>query len=398
MFKDETEKQYVIDLLVRFIGPSGQPRSALTAGFVGTAFPGLLGEGAPGVLIVQAVHLCMNDGWRSNPTWLSILLSPYRDVDPNVAAILQRISIPPPPLANPLDSTILMDGAPFVNRRSLRTHLKKFSTAATNTRPILVVNGEYRSGKSYSVKYISHFTNTPQPGAQLSIIPYIVEFDPDLAADLGAEEVAKKLVSLMGRPLSTAPEKNTNVKLYAQRLALWVLSEAAQTRWQSWFVLDNFQHEKVRQDARDFLLALSAEVPNGVFPQTCRLILIGIDRATLTVDAGLIEQDKTDACPVAEIDIAIAEIIAHAPVGLPIERVKAFIYNSLPVDSNRMMMLNWRLRALHYAIIEIEEILRTRPGVNFETILFVMLDGLPPGKDGMKELQDRITDLRNSSN
>src|SRR6185295_6615148 len=157
------------------------------------------------------------------------------------------------------------------------------------------------------------------------------EFDPELGLEMGAVQVARDLVSMMGRPLDDMPVANTNQKLYVQQLAMWILNEAAQTQThRHWFILDNFKGDKLRQDTRELLIALSDLITKGVFPQRCRLILIGFDRALLTVDAGKVEEEQIGPCPPAEVERTIQEILTRAPVAVPPATVSGFILDNLP--------------------------------------------------------------------
>ena len=396
MFSSEADKDYVIQQLLTWVAGVEKPRETLTAPFFGTPFANDLTSGTPNEVILDAVRICLNDRWQNNPPWMVRLIRflPTATVDTKLIEIIQRISVPPPPSADPLESTILNTGTPFVDRRELRLQLRRLATTAANAQPILVVSGEPKTGKSYSTRYIDYFSQNQPP-----IVPYQIEFDPDLGLEMGAVEVARELVAMMGRPLDDMPPPTTNQKLYVQQLATWVLNEAAQSQSQRhWFILDNFKGDKLKPETRDFLVALSDRITKGVFPQRCRLILIGFDRALLTVDAGKVEEELIGPCPPAEVETTIGEILKRAPVAVAPATISPFIFDNLPNGEKKMKELDSRLRALLYAVGKVKDILAAAPTVEYTPVLVKMLDNLPSGDDRMKELNRRLADLQSVIN
>jgi len=393
MFSSEEDKDYVTQQLITWIGGVEKPRETLTAPFFGTTFPTELRMGNVTEMIIDAVRLCVIDGWQHDPPWLVSLirLLPTANDDTKLIEIRQHVSVKPPPAPDPLESTILYTGTPFVDRRELRLQLRRLATIAANAQPILVVSGDTKSGKSYSTKYIDYFSHNQPP-----IVPYPIEFDPDLGLEMGAVQVARDLVSMMGRPLDDMPAPTTNQKLYVQQLATWVLNEAAQSQsLRHWFILDNFKGDKLRQDTRELLIALSDRITKGVFPQRCRLILIGFDRALLTVDADKVEEELIGPCPPAEVEQTIGEILTRAPVPVAPATVSAFVFENLPNGEAKMKELDLRLRALLYAVGKVKDILASAPNVEYTPVLVRMLENLPSGDDRMKELDKRLADLQN---
>ncbi|HYE55702.1 MAG TPA: hypothetical protein VD996_12690 [Chitinophagaceae bacterium] len=401
MFKDEVEKQYVISKLVEHLGPLQNPREVLLAGLLATPVPGRVLGGPPEQLVLEVVQCCLNDAWGHDPTYLALLLMPFRALDAKIPEIIKRLDNRPPPTGNPLDQHILNDGALFVNRVQLRGHMRRLATPASNLKPILVVTGTTKAGKSYSSKYIEHFCNVQlasMAANQRMIISNRIEFDHERAADLGAKEVAQQLLDMMGSPLR-APDNLTNNILYPQQLASMVLNAAVQTGWNNWFVLDNFRDagdKKLPKDTSDFLVALSSQITTGAASNFCRLILIGFDRARLRVDTDRVEEEVIAKCTKPDIDQAIAEICRRTSVQLDISRIENFVYTALPENETKLIELNFRLRKLLYAITGLTTILAGHAEINFEDVLHEMLDQLPEGEDGMTELKKRIADLGES--
>lgn len=389
----ETDKDYITEALINEVAALEKPRETLCSAFLGTSFPQQLPQAPPNALVMEAMRLCIVDGWDHTPMWMQLLLDTFqlRAQNARIARIWERSRLQPPPAANPLDATVLNNGTPFVNRHSLRTQLNFLITTAAAAKPILVVNGGEKCGKSYSTNYIEHFSTIKS-----SITLYRMALDPELGFDMGARQVASDLVSLMGRMVDTIPAQETNAKLHARQLALWVLREAVQAQSQHWFVLDNFSGERLRQDTRDFLVALSDLITTGVYPKQCRLILIGFDRALLTVEPGKIGEEIVSICTPDHVQAAITEILSRAPAAMSPATVSPFVLNNLPGDCTKMFEINQRLRALLYAVQELTDMLSLAPAIKFEDVLLRLLQGLPPGKQAMPELQSRIQQLKES--
>ena len=395
---DLPERELVFELLVAQVGPNDAPRAALAVPFIGTTFPAQLRQGNPRELVLDALRLCIANGWNGSPPdspWLVRLITAFglQILDPRIQPILDRLENPPlPPLVDPRDLRLLNNSTPFVNRAPLRLKLRDLESQAARAKPILVLNGPTKIGKSYSANYIEHYSNVrPQ------IITHRFEFDDDFGLELAPDIVARELVSSMGHSLATIPPSHTNVRLYARQLASWVLNEAAtMVPSQNWFILDNFKGDKLRADTREFLIALSDKITTGVYRDHCRLILISFDRAQLTVDPGRVDEESIQPCAATEIDDAIEEILKHAPLAITAQQVAPTLLAGLPVNQSRMAELNIRLRGLLFAIQEIGAILVSNPTAvaDFRLILLTMLIALPPSVDYLPTLQQRLANLR----
>ena len=391
----EEEKGYMIEVLARQLGQSGNPRQDLVAPFFDSNFALELRGDNPWLLAMDAIRLCIRDAWDHTPTWLEMVIKTFQLnlLDGKVLEISLRVKNKPPAGPNPLESSILINGSPFVNRKSFRLKIEQLLSSATNTQPILVVTGKSRSGKSYSYNFIDHFSNIRKSG-----YVYRYEFDNDLGLEIGPERVAKDLVSKMGRSTSNLPGPETNLKLYSRQLATWVLNEAAQTEAHHWFVLDNFVGDKLRQETKDFINELTHLVNDGIFQKRCRIILIGFDASSLTVDPGRYNELSVEKCTATDIKNSIEEFLSFAPIPLDYTIISLFVINNLPPPPDQMPELNMRLRALLKAINSLKDILIKIPDVNFQDVLVQTLEGLPAGKLKMEELNNRLQELLETTN
>jgi hypothetical protein len=210
--------------------------------------------------------------------------------------------------------------------------------------------------------------------------------------------VASQLVGMLGRPTTTLPALDTNKKLYVQKLARWVLEEAAQVPAMHWFILDNFRGDQLLPETRDFLVALSDRITTGIQSRRCRLILIGFDRALLSVDAGRLHEDLVAPCTVQEVKTGVAEVAGTAPVPLDVALLEAFVLEGLPGREGRMAEINARLSLLVHAIEALAAILAPVAGADFQVVLLKLLENLPAGvRERKAEMEQRLRVLKEAA-
>ncbi|MEX2233631.1 MAG: hypothetical protein WD824_15815 [Cyclobacteriaceae bacterium] len=369
----ESDKELLIETLLITVQGLDTPRQSLVAPFLNTHIPGSLGQGTPRELVTKIISLCIGDSWNNTPPLLITLIDSFdlKILNQEIAKICDRIGSPPPAGLNLLQVSIINNATPFVNRVALRTKLEGFESAAADAQPILIITGDTKSGKSYSSNYIDHFSHVRQ-----TVITCKVELDPDLALETGPEQVARDLVTMMGRPLGSMPSAVTNLKLYAKQLASWVLHEAVQGNAKYWFVLDNFIGEKLREDTKAFLIALSDKITTGVFRQRCRLILLGFEKSILTVEPGKICEDTVTPYDKTDIAKFIDEIRDRCPVKPDPTTLEKKIFDNLPNDETKMSELNQRSRALILLVAELTMMVKKKPELNFLAILEAIMDDL----------------------
>lgn len=390
----DVDREYLIERLTLWLGPLEKPRETLASPFVGTTLPRDLTTGLTEVIVRDAVRLCVADGWNHDPPWLVLLIELIpMSTDAKLVEIRNRVKIKPPPGPDRLDATVLDNGIPFVNRTALRRQLRRLAAPSSSVKPILVVSGTAKSGKTYSTQYIDHFAVRPT----LPTMTYRYALAAGAELETGPDEVAIELVSLTGRKPEDKPAPDTNQKRYARNLARWAIGEIVQlSTHQHWIVFDNFQGEKLRPDTRDFVIAFAELVTNGVFKEKCRLILIGFDRSHLSVDPGWVDEERIAASKPGDIKTCVGEIATRAPVVLTVDPLYDFATNNLPAANGRMPELNTRLRGLLMAVDQITEISRTL-SLQFDAVLGAILQDLPAGAAMIPEIEKRLDELRESA-
>src|SRR5690242_13546029 len=118
----EADQEYIIDRLTAWVAPLEKPREALTAAFIGTAFPEQLGQGLPAQLVREAVRIARVDEWNHQPPWLDLLLH-LLPQDEKISIIREELRHRPLDTLDPIKTTILSSGVPFVGRGRPRDDL-----------------------------------------------------------------------------------------------------------------------------------------------------------------------------------------------------------------------------------------------------------------------------------
>lgn len=401
---NSSDQRYLIDVLIDIIAPANDPRAVLVLAVSDPQFAANLTLGpTPVVLAQHALQLCIATAWTRNPPWLILLLdSPlvaWRPDDNRLQRIRASLVPPPPGAANPLLATLLNRGTPFMNRTRLRANLQQLDTMAGLQQPILVINGNAKSGKSYSSRYVEHFARLCTPG----LFIHRFEFKPHLALSLGPEQLAQDLVSSLGRPQTNKPTPDTNLKLYVRQLAAWILSEAVQTHDRHWFVLDGFvndarraETEQPRLDTLEMLVELSDLVTSGSYVNNCRLILTGFDRAMLTVDPGKVKVERIAPCSRADVELCRHEILAQAHFPADQAQADAFLFGRLPASPDELPELNARLRALFMAVAGLNDLSPPPDAAEYAGLFGTLLAGLPHRPQRMALLEELLDALQES--
>jgi hypothetical protein len=333
----QVEQLYVIDRLELLLAPLNGFRSTLVAPLaedVRRRVPEL--SPLASFAAEKVLQICMEDVWNHTPPTIVSFLSQLLPVDAQIETICKRLATPPPPEPDPDFSTILATNAPFVNRTQLRQKLKTLSNPAA-PKPILVVTGGTRTGKSYTAELVDHFC-LKRPNICVSRH----RVDPG-TGPVTALDVARDILASMGRPFSEPPPQTTNADRWPLELVNWVLVAGAQTNLNWWFVLDGFEGQNLAKDTRAFINFLADRLTTGIYSRTFRLILLGFERGLLTVQPGKIETDQTAQVQEAEIRECVSAIVRRARDPIDPDLFIQRILQDLPTDHTRLEELNRRL-------------------------------------------------------
>lgn len=339
------EKQYVIDRYAQYLGGQSSVRSVAVAFLPHELRISVPDASNPLTIAQYVIEICIADGWKRQPPALVSLLEPTIAItDQKIGEIVARVRPPPPPQADPLFATVLATGSPFINREKLRNCLRGFGDR-NSLRPVMVINGTPKSGRSYSKELLEHFCSTTE-----FTLCYVKR-----ASGSEPEHVARDLVTLVGGNLGDMPRReDTNEERWLQDLANWVLTGAAAAVARArevrkfWFVLDGFGGPDLKKSVRDFIVHLADKITTGIYVKDFRLILLEFERTSLTLPIGRIVKDETTFVDDAEILKCVNSILATSKK-LTVDDHPAFasrVTQDLPTGEDRMPTLNQRLQAL----------------------------------------------------
>lgn len=154
----------------------------------------------------------------------------------------------------------------FIGRRALRAHLRAL-TEEGGAR-ILVVDGPPGSGKSYTLRLITHLSRQLQTFSVAAI-----NLEEEAFHAIGPGEVARSMALQMGADVSAMPPPAEAASRWILDLRDWLLGETRRQGTAWWFVFDGFDHEDVPFETRDFIRHLVVAAQQAT--TTLRIVLLG---------------------------------------------------------------------------------------------------------------------------
>lgn len=299
--------------------------------------------GLPGSYAEAIVTICENDQWNNSPPWLVKLLGLLPST-PDIDLIKARLANPPR-APDPWKSTLLVTEMPFLDRATVRTKLARLTGSGGAMKPILVVGGATRTGKSWTRLFIEHLYYSK--AAKFEYV--LVRFRADQGAASSPEALARDILGSFSVRTDSLPTSfftnTTNLELWPGELAKKVLSEARKDGTVRWIVLDGFAGETLRDDTRKFITGLAEQLTaSSLNAESFRLILLGFDRPAATLGPGRVDPDTTQ--PVTQTDVltCVQEILAFAnrPATEADDTVQR-VMRDLPNGEQRMEELQLRL-------------------------------------------------------
>lgn len=299
-----------------------------------------IADGQPDQVIRRAINVCLNDGDRLSPPALVKLLEIIEVREARVGPLIQRLKAPPALGADAFDDTVLGAEVPFLERLTLRVSLKKLLTAMPQ-KPFVVVTGDHKQGKSYTIEFINHVLQA-HPG----ILPASVELTPEQGPATGPGELASDIVARFGGEQSTRPELVTNLDRWLEELVTWVTETGGKTEFNWWIVLDGFNAKELRSDTAQFIAKLAKRLEFGLQSRRFRLILIDFDRAKLPVMVTKVAQDATAPVTRSNVQAFIQLLLAGASTPLDVTKITDKVMTDLPDPVTELGTLNERLTEL----------------------------------------------------
>jgi hypothetical protein len=245
-----------------------------------------------------AIQVCVVREWRDNPPWLVRLLTrigaesglggigAVATLNAIVGRLQNKINI----LDDQWYVHWVQNGLPFVDREPLRDTLRDLARA--DGRPVLRIEGDAHSGKTYTNELLEHVSQTQ--GWSFKIIR--VEVEKESALTMNALTLAQIIVGEMGFPNSPADSTLPDPAVHdIQLLQRWVLGKARASGKRWWLSLDGFGLLPEKNTARSLIQGLADNIANRSFRESLRLILIDYDKPLTRVEDERIAFDTPEA-------------------------------------------------------------------------------------------------------
>jgi hypothetical protein len=303
-----------------------------------------------------AIRACMLREWLDDPCWLLRLMRQVKanggaggigmvaNAEAIIARLEQRINV----LDDVWYTPWVRDGLPFFDRGPLRDTLK---TLARNTgRPILRIEGDPASGKSYSSQLLEYVSQETTWSFQV----INVEVTEGSEIMMNALSLAQIIVGEMGFKNTVAdsglPDPTVhNIPL----LQTWILQSARASGKQWWLFLDGFRKLPEKNTARDLIQGLGDKIANGNYRQHLRLILSDYDKALSRVEEEKVAFDRPQRLPDAEALPAVRDCLSRvyreanrAPAEGELDAKAQAVLLGIPPDEAWVVAVSKRLKAM----------------------------------------------------
>lgn len=240
----------------------------------------------------DVVNICIELRWSTTPSHLEKLLrflaNPRGVV--GMHELADRVAAKIDPVASAYQAQWIHADLPFFDRAMLRAYAEELIDQ--NGRPLLRVNGDPGSGRSYTSRFFDYLSQ--EKGEALHVA--VARLEPKQAPLYEVDELAQELVSYMGNarvPARTAA-------CYPAALCRFVLGEAAARSGRWVFILDGFDQRDVQPEVRELIQLLAQSVCEGDRRKRMRVVLIDYASTLPSVLSGDILDDVL--CPPSQLD------------------------------------------------------------------------------------------------
>jgi hypothetical protein len=173
-------------------------------------------------------------------------------------AVLARRPTPWYGTADHFEAVFVRGGQPFLDRRSLRQHLRALATPGGAR--ILAVGGPPRSGKTYTIELISYLADVQATAGDKFNILW-VDLDDEATFLLSPGDLASAIVDKLPMRVEARPPKSDR---WVPELRDWIVREVKRSGGTWWLVLDNFHHPDLPQDTRSLIGQLMVQADRAV--------------------------------------------------------------------------------------------------------------------------------------
>jgi hypothetical protein len=287
----ETEFDDILKVLTDILAMNGG-RAWFNTVFQGPEFPKLLSvaigqTGSDEQVAGAAIQVCINREWLDEtPCWMErMLISIHKQGETGIGEVTNM-----PVIIDRIHNKInirdqiwyhnwVLDDRPFVDRNLFRETLTQ--VARVDGRPILRIEGESKTGKSYSRQLLQYVSLT----SQWSFKVIQVEIREGTGFTMNSLRLAQQSVGEMGGSTAltetgVADPSEDDIPL----LLTWIWRIACNASKRYWIFLDGFRFLHQKNSARSLIQALADKIANGNYRQWLRLVLVDFDEELTQVD------------------------------------------------------------------------------------------------------------------
>jgi hypothetical protein len=263
------------------LAASASAQNVVTAIFTANAAPVLksIPTGAPthAEIANAVVMYCLGDRWARNPSLLDVLLTDLiARGEAGLIPIRDRVRAKVDPNLGVLTTSWITAEKPFFGRLAARGKVQ--ALLDSGEKPILMIQGGTKSGKTYTADWLDFLASEDQCGFRI-----IIEgLERGSGPSMTPEVLAESLVAKMGRPIETMPTSTSH--RYEKRLCNWIVSQALQAFGSTWIVLDGFDDPDLDRGTAALIQELARNMLSGDLNRRVRLVLLDFASNLAQVD------------------------------------------------------------------------------------------------------------------
>ncbi|HEY5712755.1 MAG TPA: hypothetical protein VIT38_12755 [Allosphingosinicella sp.] len=300
---EDVEREMLVELLLDAVAQHG--RALLLDNMPRALRPNLQQEDDNRILLKRAIEICEEDRRRVDPPVIVTFIIGMRNYTPGsehrLDQLARRLSVPPPAPSDPYMDLVIRSDIPFIDRNPLRSEVRRLLDPQT-PRPILLVNGQRYSGKSFTSRFIDHLARSK---ALARYCP--VEIYPGDTPTM--EGIARSMLTTLGGAPAVVVDPMTNSKRGPRDLADDVWRQLTQKNEPCVIIIDGLNPRsanspsppQVNAEIADFVLRLGSLVRVNAHIHGHRLLLIDYNASDIAIlsqdlrDIGLEEVTATEA-------------------------------------------------------------------------------------------------------
>jgi hypothetical protein len=221
-----------------------------------------------------------------------------------------------------------------LGRRALKEAIRQLADP-TGALRILVVNGPPGSGKSFTTQII-------EQAAREARTFQTVYVDLALFLTPGPVDLARELVSRMGRSPESMPQGSDSTAPNLRDLVNWLIKQSSTANGDWWWVLDSLSSPTVPQETQDLIVAIAASVQRT----SLRLVLLDFNKSLPANLSPLVFREELTPIGEPEVREFFSDLLRQQgirPESVDIDALTRSALEDLPADASRLGALSARV-------------------------------------------------------